>query len=234
MATIERNSKAKTPRTTKVLIWTVTEPLADFLFGLSNVVLVVGAAAVLVGTIGAIAMGGAKERFSNERISANEAETARANERTAHLEHESEVLRGANLALQEKIAPRQLSEEQMNAAAAALSQHAGKSIFLRSYALDMEGARFGQQLMAVFSSAHITVIDSRLSVSGMGSISSGIRISGKDEAFGVALAEILHAENIAVEWEATPMPVTGLTLGAPPAAENADITVFIGVRPLPE
>lgn len=58
---------------------TVTESLANTLFAWSNVMLIAGAAAVLIGTIGAIAMGTAREQFANERISANERATGEAN-----------------------------------------------------------------------------------------------------------------------------------------------------------
>jgi Tfp pilus assembly protein PilX len=62
----------------KVLMFTVTEPLAVSLFNWSNVLLALGTVLVLIGIIGIFAMGAAKERFSSERISSNEAETDRA------------------------------------------------------------------------------------------------------------------------------------------------------------
>lgn len=63
----------------KMSMPTISSPLASFLYDLANVVLSVGALAVLVGTIGAIWMGSVKERYSDERIAANEAQTATAN-----------------------------------------------------------------------------------------------------------------------------------------------------------
>jgi hypothetical protein len=59
-------------------MWTITSSLADRLFAVSNGVLILGATAVLIGTIGAIVMSGVREQFSNERISANEKATAQA------------------------------------------------------------------------------------------------------------------------------------------------------------
>lgn len=59
-------------------MWDISSSWADFLFDLSNAVLVIGAAAVLIGTIGSIKMAGIREQFSNERIAANEASAARA------------------------------------------------------------------------------------------------------------------------------------------------------------
>lgn len=66
------------PRKFKVSIWNISEPVADFLFNLSNAVLILGAFLVFTGTIGSIWMQAAKSYFSDERIAANEAATARA------------------------------------------------------------------------------------------------------------------------------------------------------------
>jgi hypothetical protein len=98
------------PRTVRVFMWNVSPSAADFLFDLSNVVLIIGAAAVLFGTIGSIKMGAAKEYFSNIRISDNERETAKANERAEKLANETEQLRAENLALEKAVSPRKLEQ----------------------------------------------------------------------------------------------------------------------------
>jgi len=95
-------------------MFSVTESLANTLFSVSNIVLIAGAAAVLIGTIGAIAMGSAKEQFSNERISTNEVETARAREAAASANARAEE---ARLELAKFRAPRLLSEGQIEAIA---------------------------------------------------------------------------------------------------------------------
>jgi hypothetical protein len=59
-------------------MWEISSSLADRLFAISNVLLMAGAAAVLIGTIGTIVMSGVREQFTNERISTNEAITKRA------------------------------------------------------------------------------------------------------------------------------------------------------------
>lgn len=69
---------AKKPNTVRVLMFDVSLPWASFWYDVSNVVLFIGAFAVAAGTYGSIKMGSVKERFSDERISANEAETKRA------------------------------------------------------------------------------------------------------------------------------------------------------------
>src|ERR1700752_3885305 len=75
---------AKNPPRTKMLsIFDISLPTANIIYTLSNVVLVLGALFVLLGTVGAFYSGGIRERFSDERISKNEADTATANARAA-------------------------------------------------------------------------------------------------------------------------------------------------------
>jgi hypothetical protein len=62
----------------RILMWNVSSAWADFLFDVSNWILIGGAFAVFIGTIGSITMGTAKEYFANERLSANETATERA------------------------------------------------------------------------------------------------------------------------------------------------------------
>jgi hypothetical protein len=114
-------------------IFSLSQTSADSVFGYSNVALIVGAALVFLGTIGVIWSSGIRERYANERISKNEAETAiakanaaKAEENAAAANERTEVLREENLAtqrelererlervrLEAKIAPRRLSQEQ--------------------------------------------------------------------------------------------------------------------------
>ena len=51
---------------------------ANLWFDISNVVLLVGAVLVALGTYGTIRFAGIKEKFSDERVAANEVETKRA------------------------------------------------------------------------------------------------------------------------------------------------------------
>jgi hypothetical protein len=75
MATRQANTN---PRTAKVLMWNVSEPIADLLFQTSNALLIVGGLLVFVGTIRSITMSAAKSYFTDTRLTANEAATERA------------------------------------------------------------------------------------------------------------------------------------------------------------
>lgn len=78
MAATDRATTSPKPNTQRILMWDISSSLADALFAWANVLLIVGAASVLIGTIGAIMMGSVREQFSNERISSNERATAEA------------------------------------------------------------------------------------------------------------------------------------------------------------
>lgn len=67
------------PSAQRLFMWNISPSLADSLFAWSNVVLVAGAAAVLIGTIGSIKIGSIREHFADTRISENERATAQAN-----------------------------------------------------------------------------------------------------------------------------------------------------------
>lgn len=59
-------------------MYNISSQLADLVFMLSNILLVVGAVLALIGTAGTFWSSGIRDKYSNERIAANEAETARA------------------------------------------------------------------------------------------------------------------------------------------------------------
>jgi hypothetical protein len=67
---------------------------ANLWFDISNGILLVGALLIVLGTYGVFRTGSIKERFSDERIAANELQTARANERAAALAIELEAAKG--------------------------------------------------------------------------------------------------------------------------------------------
>jgi hypothetical protein len=110
-------------------MWEITSARADALFDLSNLILILGAVAVLVGTIGSIKMGGIREQFSNERISSTEGETARA-----------------QLELERLKAPRSLSDEQIARIKEKISPFAGQQFGAITYWNVKEPTKFTQRI----------------------------------------------------------------------------------------
>ncbi len=74
-------------------MYSITAQVADAIYSWSNVLLVFGATLALIGTAGVFWSGGVRENFADERISANEAETAKAKAETAKALLEQERLK---------------------------------------------------------------------------------------------------------------------------------------------
>lgn len=116
---------------------------ANFWFDISNVILLVGAVLVAIGTYGTIRFAGIKEKFSDGRIAANGRETrraiadsdtakegmAKANDRVAILTAQAEQLRKdtveAQLELEKIKAPREISDGLRVEMISLLSEYAG-------------------------------------------------------------------------------------------------------------
>lgn len=131
------------PRTVRVLMWDITSAWADFLFNLSNIILLIGALAVLLGTFGSIKMGAVREQFANERISANEAETARS---IAESDKAKVAALTAQLELEKFKAPRSLTNDQLTRLRERLRPFAGQQFGMITYWNVKEPTDFTKQL----------------------------------------------------------------------------------------
>jgi hypothetical protein len=134
MATKQTNI---TPRTIKVFMWNVSEPIADLLFNISSATLIVGGLLVFVGTIGSITMSAAKEYFTNERIAANEAATERA-KADAEIAREGAIAAHAKaleaeLALEKYKAPRTLSPSQIENLISKMKEFQGQTFQITTF-----------------------------------------------------------------------------------------------------
>src|SRR5258706_661126 len=156
MASKAAASTPNSPRTVKMFMWNVSPSAADFLFDISNVVLIVGAAAVLLGTIGSIKMGAAKEYFSNIRISDNERDTSKANVRAAELEKEAAAARLETEKLKAVVAWRTVSATQNADMERLLSAKPG-SVNLRWTDGDPEALFLAIQISQILQRAHWNV-----------------------------------------------------------------------------
>jgi len=141
-------------------MWTVTSPAADSLFALSNLVLIIGAALVLGGTIASIKLAAVKERFADIRLSDNElasnvakSDAAKANERARGLEKEAAAARLETEKLKAVVAWRTLSESQATAFEKTLATKPG-SVNLRWTDGDPEALFFAIQISQILQRAH--------------------------------------------------------------------------------
>jgi hypothetical protein len=152
-------------------LFDLSQGAADMLFGWANVILIFGAALVLVGTIGAIWTGGIRERYAGERLSGNEVKTAKAiaaaseaNERTAEFQVQSkqaqldlERERVARLKLEEKLRPRSISEEERRQLLATLKSEAKGRVFVIPKTFDEEAEEYASQISNVLQEAGYTI-----------------------------------------------------------------------------
>ncbi|MFH2210661.1 MAG: hypothetical protein ABIJ01_03385 [Pseudomonadota bacterium] len=157
-------------------VFDLSQSLADTLFGWSNAALTVGAFLVLVGTIGVFWTGGIRERYADERISKNEAETAAAkataavaNEHAASANERTEVLRQSNLEVQRQlekeridrlrleasIAPRRLSDNQRSSLLSALLAAPQPLTVEFTLIGDQEATLYGNAIGAALEAARV-------------------------------------------------------------------------------
>jgi hypothetical protein len=143
--------------TVRLLMWEISSPLADRLFAVSNAVLIIGAAMVLIGTIGAIALSGIREQFSNGRLSDNETKTALAiaesdTAKKGAAEANARALE-AQLALEKFKAPRVLADEEVQAIAEKLKPFSGQEFQIVTYWEMQEPLAFANQIYAALDLA---------------------------------------------------------------------------------
>lgn len=128
-------------------MFNITSQAADTIYTWSNVLLVFGATLALIGTAGVFWSGGVREKFADERISANEAETAKAKAETAQAMLEQARLKSL-------LSWRRVSQSQAQQLAIAL---AGSSIelWLAWVGDDPEATVFRGDLEAALAAAGI-------------------------------------------------------------------------------
>ena len=165
-------------RSAKLLMFDLTLDSANLWFEIFNVVLFAGALAVAVGTWGTIKTAAIKEKFADERIAANEAETkravadsdsakegtAKAHERIAELSSQAEGLKKdaaeanarateAQLALEKLKTPRTLSEDQLSKLVEKLKKFSGTKFDAAVIPGDPEAIIFLSHITAMLEKA---------------------------------------------------------------------------------
>jgi len=118
----------------------LSQEMADSVFGLSNIALTIGAALVLVGTAGAFWSGGIRDKYSDERITSNEAKTAQAVAEAAQANQRAEEERLARVKIEERLAPRSLTAAQEAGFQNKLSKFEGTSLDILIYGGGSEDA----------------------------------------------------------------------------------------------
>jgi hypothetical protein len=229
MASTDSIKTIEKPRTVRLFMWDVSSSAADRLFAISNVVLIVGAAAVLIGTIGAIITSGIREQFSNERISANERATAEANARAL----------SAELALAKFKAPRSLSANQLTAIRAAVAPFPNVAIDIWAAGEAPDLPSLISTLSTALEKAPVSWRPIRWTWTGIGAV-IGAQIlvkQGADDTIinaAKALGAVLEGTDLPADvaiWPGDWTKFGGMLNGPPFSADRAQIRLVIGSKP---
>ncbi len=210
----------------------------DRLFSIANTIYVlsVGVAAIATFAIYQLSTAisvrdvGEKEALRTQ-IEITKSDAAKANERAASLENEATKLRADNLALESQIAPRRLTQQQVNKLAKFFEANHGKEAVLSSYAMDLEAASLGEQIMQSARWANYQLVDRRMSLSSLGAIMWGVGVTGTDPDFVASIINTLNSFGLHASNQSPPAGA-GMSLGADNS--NASANIFIGVKPLPD
>ncbi|NTY40046.1 hypothetical protein [Burkholderia diffusa] len=218
-------------------MFNITQPVADALFSWANVLLVVGAVSALVGTIGVFWSGGIREKFADERIAANEAETAKANAEVAQARLEQERLKTQIAATEAEtakanaeVAQARLEQERLKA------QMAWRRVSLaqaRQLAIALKGKSIELWLTFVGADPESTVfredINQALTAAGL----KTKFFSGYERAVGLTLNGGTPEQRIALmhAFHAAGLP---LVESAEPGRMKGELEILVGTKPPPE
>ncbi|MFZ3328505.1 MAG: hypothetical protein WA231_22640 [Methylocella sp.] len=154
-------------------------PLANLLSNIGNAALFGGAFLVLLGTWLAIWASGQKEHYSDERISANEAQTITANAEAAKAVRETEVIRKENLELSIKLEQERSARMKIESGLASRRVSGNKrellidalrdlypkpKVFISRIVGDAETREFGDSLVGAMSEAGIQFSQSTIGI----------------------------------------------------------------------
>ncbi|MDE2311167.1 MAG: hypothetical protein KGL01_10140 [Betaproteobacteria bacterium] len=163
-------------------MFSITSQVADAIYSWSNVLLVLGATLALVGTAGVFWSGGVREKFADERISANEAETAKAKAETARAMLEQERLK-------EQLAWREVTPEQAKILQSQL-KILPMQITISWVSGDPEGSAFAQSLGNALLNSGLE-ISAFAPMGFLGEEPHGLSISGSERREVELLASVL-------------------------------------------
>ena len=218
-------------------MFNITQPVADAIFSWANVLLVAGAVSALVGTIGVFWSGGIREKFADERIAANEAETAKANAEVAQARLEQGRLKAQIAANEEEtakanaeVAQARLEQERLKA------QMAWRRVSLeqaRQLANALKGKSLKLWLTFVGADPESTVfredINQALTVAGV----KTEFFSGYERAVGLTLKGGTPEERTALihAFRTAGLP---LVESADPGFMKGELEILVGTKPPPE
>jgi len=131
-------------------MFNISLALANTIYVIANVMLVCGAVLALVGTMAVFWSGGIRDKYADERIASNEAETARAKAEAAKAQLETERLKA-------QVAWRRLSPLQHKVLVEALKGNLPEGVWIETVGDDPEASELHADITRAFEEAGIQV-----------------------------------------------------------------------------
>lgn len=197
---------------------------AVWVYDWANIALIVSLVVGVVATALIVWMGNVKGEYLDREV-------ATANERAAEANRIAEAERLERIKLEAQVSPRRLTSEQQKRVASALRRFSGKAVSVTSYALDLEAALLGEQIIAALNMAGIRPDDRRLSNMTLGGFALAIHVSGDDLELSGAIRKALTEMGLDVSPDNKKVPLgSGISRGGGNPDVVADI--FIGSKPI--
>lgn len=251
IATSNHGSEAAaSSKTARVLMFDVSSGWASFWYDVSSAILFFGAFAVAAGTWGTIKLGAIKEKFADERIAANEAETVRAkadgeqakavaaqaNERAAEANKIAEGEKLARLKLEANLAWRTLGANR-TAFVEVMKKFSGSALDVVVYPTGTSdiGPLQNEIVLALRDAGWTVRRWNMMGTEYMVGIGVAVAPNESDETRRIALSLVMALRNADIVAGITddlpdssfPMPA----VGPPPEGKIAPLRMLVGTKP---
>lgn len=227
-------------------MFNVSLPLADAIFSWANICLVVGGVLTVGATVVLVWVTGVRERYADERISANELLTARAKSDaaearalTASIESENlklksrvEEERTARLQIEERISPRRLKSEQKSKLISDLEPFRGQKIRVLS-PHNTEGNEYAIDFIDVFRRSGWVIVESGTST-GVAFIEYDVEPRGIQLEVAPSDPPVVQAAALALSKALSDQGLRkDEPIGLPHDTTNGWIEFGVGLKPAP-
>jgi hypothetical protein len=198
------------------------------LYKAAKAAVIIGVLGELLGDGGIFAAGDRLQELEESAIGDTNIKAAEAIGRAAQLEIEAAKLRAANLALEAKIAPRNLSPEMIASLKNVASQSANRQISIWSYGIDLEGRLLATQIKSALDDPHASLIDRIGAMVSSVTPRVGVIVTGPDDQLVSTLLEALKP----LSPTRGPLPEGFTTYGVDPRQSIAPAEIFVGIKPI--
>jgi len=148
---------------------------------------------------------------------------------TVSMRQKTEILQ-----LEAQIAPRRLKSEEKDKLSKIFSKFPQGTVRISSYALDLESAALGEQILSAINwAATISPLDRRMTVSTLGAIAFGVHVTGHNDQLIDDLVSAFTSFGILSSKIEPPAPTMTMRAGDLDDID-VDATVFVGVKPIAE